>query len=1085
MKKNFITIALLCFAINSFAQQQDTTYYNQDSNVYLPQYPVAYWLNDSVLVNPTDSVAYLDSLPVNQNNQHIDNKPSPADTGGIATNGRTISKIFDSLTTGLIPGRIPYGVLYDRVYGWTNLQIPNDTVFDNYTLYQSWLDMESSRVNAQDSGKYSEMRSLSGTEIRNNRFPLIQINYAFSYFDSNAVHDGRLSILNGKLTDNGQGQPPYKTGQATILGFATGSIAQYDTVLFEYIPNLQLTNIQDTLLSVKLTDSIERINHTFSTYGPVTLSFSAPGVHTWVITATWSSGLVSTLYQRIAILPAPRLTAACVPVHALVYSNIYFQGYDESDATNSVADYHIYYHQDQYGSCTNFLSKPIIICDGYDPLDQRDYTQIYNLLGYTTAGGSPVLLGDQLTALGYDIIIVNFPDLGAVIKHTPSLTIPQTVTTSTGLTVNRNGRDGGADYIERNAYIMERLIQIVDSSLTAVGSTDSLVIIGPSMGGQITRYALADMERRDASGTPNMKHRCRLWLSFDSPHLGANIPISVSQNLHFFGIEGGLTAAADVYNSNIRSKAARQLLIEQMDGQFNSATFRTIYTNALLTNGLSGSNGWPKYLRKIALVNGSGAGVANGYPEDKFLDCHAYDNVYGISIRALTLTDYFMPPHGTEWQTSYNGLGSHSWSLFGTSLVYGWAVEGNNITNTNTDGSMDVVPGCRYYTADTIQTSFYSAIHAKGSSYSQTWDANLHYNSFIPTVSSLAFKNPNFDWNTPVNDRNLICTNEIPFDNYYVQDSNQIHITLTADNVAWLMQELTKGEPNCPMACPDAWPNYLCNHDTYSLSFLSVPTGATISWASVDPSITILSASGNPGSIKATRGYSYLDTATTVIATISNSCGADNKYPKKFTVDVNGVGISGPTSSCELVSEYYISDIPPDADCTIGYIGPDGVTHWGTSVGTGTGVTLHGGADGGVWFGGPSSGVYQLIMGCSATCGEFYGDINVVCHPRSYCTEEHREGENNNSSSITSETNITVTPNPANTTWTLSWPEGDNEPLHITLVDVNGNKIFEDKIAKDLNKYTLTCESLSPGVYFAKVVFTKGNTSTLKLMKLN
>ena len=36
-----------------------------------------------------------------------------ADT--IAANGRTYTQIFDSLSTGLVPARIPYRVLYDRV----------------------------------------------------------------------------------------------------------------------------------------------------------------------------------------------------------------------------------------------------------------------------------------------------------------------------------------------------------------------------------------------------------------------------------------------------------------------------------------------------------------------------------------------------------------------------------------------------------------------------------------------------------------------------------------------------------------------------------------------------------------------------------------------------------------------------------------------------------------------------------------------------------------------------------------------------------------------------------------------------------
>ena len=40
----------------------------------------------------------------------------------IAANNRSFSQIFDSLSTGLIPARIPYGILMDRVYGWAGLE---------------------------------------------------------------------------------------------------------------------------------------------------------------------------------------------------------------------------------------------------------------------------------------------------------------------------------------------------------------------------------------------------------------------------------------------------------------------------------------------------------------------------------------------------------------------------------------------------------------------------------------------------------------------------------------------------------------------------------------------------------------------------------------------------------------------------------------------------------------------------------------------------------------------------------------------------------------------------------------------------
>jgi hypothetical protein len=52
---------------------------------------------------------------------------------------KTYSQVFDSLSTGLIPSRIPYGTLIDRTYIWSGLDVwnNNDTTSIRQ-LYQSW-----------------------------------------------------------------------------------------------------------------------------------------------------------------------------------------------------------------------------------------------------------------------------------------------------------------------------------------------------------------------------------------------------------------------------------------------------------------------------------------------------------------------------------------------------------------------------------------------------------------------------------------------------------------------------------------------------------------------------------------------------------------------------------------------------------------------------------------------------------------------------------------------------------------------------------------------------------------------------------
>jgi hypothetical protein len=61
----------------------------------------------------------------------------------IQASTKTYSQIFDSLSTGLMQSRIPFGTLIDRTYIWSGLDVwnNNDTTSIRQ-LYQSWYDAE-------------------------------------------------------------------------------------------------------------------------------------------------------------------------------------------------------------------------------------------------------------------------------------------------------------------------------------------------------------------------------------------------------------------------------------------------------------------------------------------------------------------------------------------------------------------------------------------------------------------------------------------------------------------------------------------------------------------------------------------------------------------------------------------------------------------------------------------------------------------------------------------------------------------------------------------------------------------------------
>ena len=121
--------------------------------------------------------------------------------------------------------------------------------------------------------------------------------------------------------------------------------------------------------------------------------------------------------------------------------------------------------------------------DGFDPKDGRQYNDIYS--NFLTNNDIPLsLVGNDLRDKGYDIIILNFPVLGETIygeTGVPNLQIPSNVKINgTSQTINAFNRDGGADYIERNAFLLVKLIQQVNATLAANGSTQKIVIVGPA-----------------------------------------------------------------------------------------------------------------------------------------------------------------------------------------------------------------------------------------------------------------------------------------------------------------------------------------------------------------------------------------------------------------------------------------------------------------------------------------------------------------------------------------------------------------------------------------------------------------------------
>ncbi len=219
------------------------------------------------------------------------------------------------------------------------------------------------------------------------------------------------------------------------------------------------------------------------------------------------------------------------------------------------------------------LTKPVIIADGFGP-DASTLDEWAGLWGLGSGGGHP--WGTQLHERSRDVIVLG--------------------------------------YKSRNAPIRTNAVVAVDCIRRAIAEQADkgvpLVVGGLSMGGLVTRYALAQMEKQGED------HRTATYFSYDSPHRGAWIPISLQVFAHFLAALADTVLVPEPDKEKLRgmsklinSTAARELLWkhtqthDKVGPTFDADAKRTEFVAALEAVG-----NWPESPRKVAVANGRGDG---------------------------------------------------------------------------------------------------------------------------------------------------------------------------------------------------------------------------------------------------------------------------------------------------------------------------------------------------------------------------------------------------------------------------------------------------------------------------------------------
>lgn len=707
----------------------------------------------------------------------------------VAGENRPYTEIFDGWFRNIRYDTLSTKILYDRVISFADLA--NRDGYNNDTLDKTDFIQAYSELN-RSSNSDLKFFSMNVDNLRNNidlssNDSTIQLGVIYSdlsIIDTNSFNDGRLILIDSVIYVNDTNTRNIFINKNTFIATAL-SKTLYNNLSITFNLNNQFvyknTNNEISKIMIDYDNGQGFIPYNINNEIMIVenISYLDYGDKIITIKVITSTNDTVTCRSKINLLYIPKSTHTITEFETFSYEpfeSIYGKG--------EVRIYH--------STSDKVLRKPILIVDGFDPGDKRkfDYDEVENkggiwgLLKYEL-NGIPIHLGEELINKGYDIVILNFP---------------------TYKTYDIDGNTkyilGGADAIQRNSKVCEKVIDTLNYILKGNNSQEQLVVIGPSMGGQITRYALKTMENNildyDYRG-----HNTRLWVSFDSPHQGAYIPLSIQYFLDFFGNKCGDEEAKLQYVAQIMSVAARQMLTNQMSG----VSLFTRYYNEI------DQLGFPDKLRKVAITDGSMNGTLTGAASRTTLEAAAGT----LLVTALKM----LPNGGTKGHIFY---GHHP---------------ANNILKPTIIAVKPLAGQCSY---DAAPGGTFNAFKVIQEALDRKWylTTYLHesHHCFIYTKSALAYIGDKY-FCEDISNRDLAPvgqTGNTPFDNYWGGNENMEHVEINHSLYNWLIKEIDtyiKGERELN----------LCGEYQYTIS--NYQQGTNVQWTCSN-NLQIVSAPNSP-----------------------------------------------------------------------------------------------------------------------------------------------------------------------------------------------------------------------------------------------
>jgi len=359
---------------------------------------------------------------------------------------------------------------------------------------------------------------------------------------------------------------------------------------------------------------------------------------------------------------------------------------------------------------------------------------------------------EQLTALGYDLVYLDFSD--------------------------------GATHIQSNAMTLVELLDYLNNPANRTADANETIVTAASMGGQVARFALAWMEQQ------GLCHNSKIYLSIDSPHRGANIPLGIQYMIDRLRgmIIGGSTF--DTQRDKLLRPASQQMMVYHFDP--GAATLRSQWQAWQAAPG-----SYPSLLRKIAIADGNrlGQSLLGAFP--------------GMSLLTSTFSSSAFAGWDRNVANSLPGAGSRGHD----NVIFSYKPEFSrawHFTQVNSSyPTYDQAPGGTRPTTSDAEKESYGFLKS-----------GSDYQTFIPAISALdvvaagPIYKPDLYYNIEDNitDPTRPDPSKYAFEAYYApRGISEPHInitdglpsqhnnpTYTSNNTAWILNELRESAHNLP-----------------------------------------------------------------------------------------------------------------------------------------------------------------------------------------------------------------------------------------------------------------------------------------------